>query len=438
MKSQRGSITVYVTISCLFVLIIGIASYILLTNKQMAQAEMVNEIERRYSSAVNLEETYQSYVGGEIIPITSLDNFKKIGTGEQVYIDGKVYTFGINSTYVVQADLQYDASCAATITRIEQNDIVVTGLYTVTYNANGGTGTMDVAIGIGKEPIVEENTFTPPSGKTFIEWNTAADGSGTSYEEGASINSDLTLYAIWKKMISNLQEGDWVLYDTGVASVGTNGVIPCRVLYNDTAHGIQIISKGTVGNNVKIGAQGGASSYFNDALESYNNAIITLNTAAGQYLNATYAYDARCVGSYPNINSNGTFNNKNKEVAGPVTIFNGSTMDAKNTDTNYETDWAKMESLGTLNENIQGIGTIYWLTSHNVDGNSGTTRFCVRYVNSNGSLNNTHDICHVDNGGSMPGAHDARGIRPCFSLKTNLGIISGDGTSEATAYTLEP
>ena len=73
--------------------------------------------------------------------------------------------------------------------------------YTVTYNANGGTGTMTD----GSSPYVAgtsvttlTNTFTK-SGYIFDHWNTAADNSGTTYAEGATftISANTTLYAQW-------------------------------------------------------------------------------------------------------------------------------------------------------------------------------------------------------------------------------------------------
>ncbi|HHW01106.1 MAG TPA: hypothetical protein GXX36_16345 [Clostridiaceae bacterium] len=81
--------------------------------------------------------------------------------------------------------------------------------YTVTYDANGGTG--DVPTEADK---IEGETFTvadsggltPPEGKKFKEWNTAADGSGTSYAPGDTVTmpaSDLTLYAIWEVVLSS-------------------------------------------------------------------------------------------------------------------------------------------------------------------------------------------------------------------------------------------
>jgi len=74
--------------------------------------------------------------------------------------------------------------------------------YTVSYDANTGSGTApaDSLKGTGTEFAAEENNFTAPEGLEFLSWNTAPDGSGTSYAEGEIITmppSDLTLYAIW-------------------------------------------------------------------------------------------------------------------------------------------------------------------------------------------------------------------------------------------------
>ena len=95
---------------------------------------------------------------------------------------------------------------------------------------------------------------------------------------------------------------------------------------------------------------------FNTAMNSYNNAIETLNKRAEVYLNSTYAGDARCVGSVPN--------NKNSQ-SGYYTFteftskYNGKFLDA---DLNYETDWNQMVSLG-----ISYIGENYYLASRLVE-----------------------------------------------------------------------
>ncbi|SDG67317.1 InlB B-repeat-containing protein [Winogradskyella thalassocola] len=68
---------------------------------------------------------------------------------------------------------------------------------TVTFNSNGGTGTMSPQTNCVAENLTA-NTFTN-AGFTFNIWNTAVNGSGTSYAEGASydFSADITLYAQW-------------------------------------------------------------------------------------------------------------------------------------------------------------------------------------------------------------------------------------------------
>ena len=68
---------------------------------------------------------------------------------------------------------------------------------TVTFNANGGTGTVNPQINNVNTPLLQ-NSFSR-SGFTFLGWNTAPDGSGFSYGNGQNYNfsADLTLYAQW-------------------------------------------------------------------------------------------------------------------------------------------------------------------------------------------------------------------------------------------------
>ena len=72
---------------------------------------------------------------------------------------------------------------------------------TISYNANGGTGTTASQTGnVDSSTSVAQNGFTRP-GYTFTGWNTEADGSGTSYQPGTSItipNGTKVLYAQWK------------------------------------------------------------------------------------------------------------------------------------------------------------------------------------------------------------------------------------------------
>jgi Listeria/Bacterioides repeat len=97
-------------------------------------------------------------------------------------------------------------------------------IYTVTYNANGATGG---SVPVDSTAYQSDTTIKilgntgslTRAGYSFTGWNTKADGSGTSYNAGATFfiaNADLTLYAQWIKAYS-------VTYD---ANGATGGSVP--------------------------------------------------------------------------------------------------------------------------------------------------------------------------------------------------------------------
>ena len=73
---------------------------------------------------------------------------------------------------------------------------------TITFNANGGSGTVPSAIStnVGVAKTIPSNSLTR-TGYTFNGWNTASDGSGTAYATGSTITptGNVTLYAQWEK-----------------------------------------------------------------------------------------------------------------------------------------------------------------------------------------------------------------------------------------------
>ena len=84
--------------------------------------------------------------------------------------------------------------------------------YTVTYDANGGSGTMTdkkSPYADGAVATVLTNGFTR-SRYTFTGWNTEPDGSGKSYAEGVSIKmlGNVVLYAQWSKNSSHDNDDD--------------------------------------------------------------------------------------------------------------------------------------------------------------------------------------------------------------------------------------
>lgn len=73
--------------------------------------------------------------------------------------------------------------------------------YSITYDANGGTGAPAKQTKWHAENITLSSTKPTRSGYVFKIWNTAKNGSGTNYTPGKSYttNANLTLYAQWNQ-----------------------------------------------------------------------------------------------------------------------------------------------------------------------------------------------------------------------------------------------
>jgi uncharacterized protein (TIGR02145 family)/uncharacterized repeat protein (TIGR02543 family) len=80
-----------------------------------------------------------------------------------------------------------------------QNAVADEGPHYILFNANGGSGSMSAQFfPQGVAQTINANTFVR-NGYMFTGWNTAADGSGTSYAVNAviTLTSNITLYAQW-------------------------------------------------------------------------------------------------------------------------------------------------------------------------------------------------------------------------------------------------
>ncbi len=113
---------------------------------------------------------------------------------------------------------------------------------TVTFEPNGGTGTMNTqAFGNSAQPI-STNAFYR-SGYGFTGWNTEPDGSGTSYSDRqmAIFTSNTTLYAQWKQFHS---DANYFYSNGSVCFNGTSG----RVINT----GIELFSTTNYNKNFEI------------------------------------------------------------------------------------------------------------------------------------------------------------------------------------------
>ncbi len=73
-------------------------------------------------------------------------------------------------------------------------------LRTVTFSANGGSGTMGALSVANADPVTLPSCSFSRTGYRFVEWNTASDGSGAGFSAGdviVSVTANIDLYAIW-------------------------------------------------------------------------------------------------------------------------------------------------------------------------------------------------------------------------------------------------
>ena len=118
---------------------------------------------------------------------------------------------------------------------MENGTIPATG-YTVSFDANGGTGTMADVTGVSGTYTLPANGFTAPAGKQFKGWATSANGAVIS---GATINAtgNITLYAIWEDIPEDEEEYDileganssWTHNSGGSLSVKGSGALSAFV-----------------------------------------------------------------------------------------------------------------------------------------------------------------------------------------------------------------
>ena len=84
--------------------------------------------------------------------------------------------------------------------KYEKLFILIGDEYTISFDPNGGVGTVDdIQLKYGDKITIPSNTFKR-EGYYFLEWNLKADGTGTPYLPSVQISpiSNLKLYAIWE------------------------------------------------------------------------------------------------------------------------------------------------------------------------------------------------------------------------------------------------
>lgn len=203
------------------------------------------------------------------------------GWNEQA--DGKhPEQWGLSNSGVYESGKYWKWTYAKSITLYAQ---WVANKYTVTYDANGGTGSMSASTATYDEYFITTKNGFEKTGYTFVGWNEQADGkhpeqwgltnSGV-YESGKSWKwkyaKSITLYAQWK----DLTPPDVTL--TASPSEWTNGPVTLTATAEDLGSGLKadsLVIKDSAGTIV---AQG-------------TDSVTYVDTSAGEETYTAEAYD---------------------------------------------------------------------------------------------------------------------------------------------------
>ena len=174
--------------------------------------------------------------------------------------DVTLYAVWKQVTYTVSYDANGGTGASASQTKTHGTALTLSGTkptrantsagsYTVTLNANGGTVSTD------------KLTAARTTSYTFKNWNTAADGTGTSYAAGASYTAEVsaTLYAQWNSSSTTSSvtlptptRTGWTFQNWNTKSDGTGTAYNAGVSYTPVGDVMLYAVWETVGVNAHI------------------------------------------------------------------------------------------------------------------------------------------------------------------------------------------
>lgn len=176
------------------------------------------------NGATGSQSTLYYTTGGNSVPLPATTTFQKSGYTFGGWATSNVSTSAITAAYSAAAPITYYA-------------IWIHPTSTVTYLANGGSGTMASQSSNATANLIT-NSFSLAN-NVFLGWNTAANGSGTSYnnQQSYSFLSNIDLHAQWGNQIS-------------YSNAGADSGLPSRTTDDWASGAINLPNAGTM---VKVG-----------------------------------------------------------------------------------------------------------------------------------------------------------------------------------------
>lgn len=297
------------------------------------------------------------------------------------------------NTYTVSYNMNGGTGSIASQTKTHGTNLTLTTIkptgksFTVTYNANGGT--------------VSSSSKTVS--QSFTNWNTAANGSGTAYNAGAtySTNASVTLYAQYANpSIGSLPTPTRSGYGFDgwytSANGGTKITDSTKVTANTTVYAHWKANSYTVSYNVN----GGMGSIASQTKTHDTNLTLTTTKPTGKSFTVTYNANGGTVSTSSKTVSQ-TFTNWNTAANGSGTAYNAGTTYSVNASVTLYAQYAN-PSIGSLpTPTRSGYNFDGWYTAANggikITETTTVTTDITLYAHW---ITNTYTVTYNTNGGS--------------------------------------
>jgi len=227
--------------------------------------------------------------------------------------------------------------------------------YTLTYNANGGSGAPSSQTGATSYTI--SSTVPTRSGYTFLGWSTSSTATTASYTSGStiSLSSNTTLYAVWK------QGSTLTVNSTNSAVISTGGQVKYYYFTPSTTGTYVIYSTGSVDTYVTLYNSSGSQLTYDDQSGGNGNFRLSYNLTAGN----TYKYGVK----YYSSSRTGTISFK----FGGVYTLTYNTNGGSSAPYSQSCDYGKSVTVTSSTPTRNGYTFLGWSTSSSATSASYTS-----------------------------------------------------------------
>ena len=193
-------------------------------------------------------------------------------------------------TYTTSNTYTYTTTSASGCDSIATLNLTILPNYTITFNANGGNGTIAPQTACSGETVtLHANTFTN-SGSNFMGWATSASGN-VVYANGAEVTltGNMNLYAVWNTACTN-----------------ANATVTVANCDSYTWYGTEYTTSGTYTHTVQNAVEGGCDSIYTLNLTiNHSNNSQTTQTACDSYTWHGQTYTASGTYTYNGLTAEG-------------------------------------------------------------------------------------------------------------------------------------